>query len=420
MTSGSRVLSRDELRQLGADAARALMARRGQILEAVCSTLSFPLSDMEREFARTVNLLHRLETLSEVLEAREPLCDSGDDVRVLLPYNLGPIALGMIISAAATGNPVRVRFSSRARELGELCSEVVRKVSTTCDVSFERSGGEEFVDRALKDPRCRALVAYGGESLGWRLLNTFTTTRIIFEGPGKDPMIVGSSTTPEELTRVLRGSKFARSGQECIATERLVLPPHRQDLVEAVAEMTSSVRADPEWSPEIEVTSLASSVVPSVIKNQLTQACQLGARILTGGGIRNDFVEPTLVVDVPLESSLWLDETFGPVIAVPRRVPGVSSIGAALLGRFGLHGIVLGDDEEVEDALRHRVEPEEARLSFNRIGVVSWGRQFFTEPEDDFRPFGGWGISGWVREPNGRVHQGPRVMAHELTRPKRI
>jgi acyl-CoA reductase-like NAD-dependent aldehyde dehydrogenase len=166
------------------------------------------------------------------------------------------------------------------------------------------------------------------------------------------------------------------------------------------------------------VTPLASSTIAPMIARQLEEAVARGARVLTGGGVHGDFVEPTVISDVPVDCALWQDETFGPVLPVRVARDEDAAVADALGGRYGLHGIVTGGGAQ-ELASRMVGEPlavPVSELRYGAIGTVTIDRRQFADPEDEHRPFGGWGVSGWVRHADGTLSQGPRLLAREATR----
>jgi acyl-CoA reductase-like NAD-dependent aldehyde dehydrogenase len=70
------------------------------------------------------------------------------------------------------------------------------------------------------------------------------------------------------------------------------------------------------------------------------RAVAAGARRLAGGAVERAYVEPTVLVDVPLDADILWEETFGPVLTV---VP-VSGLDEALelsnRSRYGLDSAV--------------------------------------------------------------------------------
>lgn len=409
-------LTTDELTDLGDALLHATLLSRSDLIDAVISDLGFPLRDVEEEYERTVAALARLVELGQDLIGRRPIAGPGQQVALLLPFNMGPFALFVIGAIIAAGNRVKVRLSTRAPKLTDVLAQTLRRADLPWHVTLSSQGGQEFVQEAIGSRAVTALIAYGGEELGEQLRQQPLGTRIIFEGPGKDPMLVGAGADPAHVADLVRRAKFNRSGQACTATERLVLPTDADAVLEAVVEMVRELHASPTWDPAADVSSLISDRAAAGIEAQLREAEQLGASILVGGAVRGRFVEPTVVVDVPREAALWQDETFGPVLPVRREATTAAMVEVATEGRYGLHGIVTGLPEVVDELRGDPYAVPVPDLRFGRVGTVTVDRPPLSEPVDDIAPFGGWGISGWVRDADGTLRQGPRVLAREVTR----
>ncbi len=112
------------------------------------------------------------------------------------------------------------------------------------------------------------------------------------------------------------------------------------------------------------------------------------------------YVQPTVLVDVPEDSSAVREETFGPTLTIAKVRDMDEAIAKANDSRYGLASTVFSKARGVELARRLR----SGMTSIN--GVIS----FAGIPS---LPFGGIGESGF-----GRIH-GPEGL-REFTRPKAI
>src|SRR5690606_24286847 len=86
-----------------------------------------------------------------------------------------------------------------------------------------------------------------------------------------------------------------------------------------------------------------------------------GARLECGGGrpqglAQGFYIAPTVFTDVALDSNLWNEEIFGPVICIRRFGTEAEAIALANQGDFGLVATVVGRDRvaanRVADALQ--------------------------------------------------------------------
>ncbi|MPZ24376.1 MAG: aldehyde dehydrogenase family protein, partial [Dehalococcoidia bacterium] len=250
MTEGTEVtiVARPEnLERVGAELASKVAARRDELIDATSADLRFPPADMCREVDRAISSLRHLALAWPWIKGRAPICDPGESVALLLPYNLGALALQFVASLTVVGNPVTVRFSSRAPTLARLCKEILAAMALPAPVRLDTRPAREFLHDVLTDSTHPVLLAYGGHHLGEELLSGPPGTKIIFEGPGKDPLVVGHDADPKRVADILRRSKFSRCGQECIATERVVLINEQPDVLDAIVELATGLHASPDW-----------------------------------------------------------------------------------------------------------------------------------------------------------------------------
>jgi succinate-semialdehyde dehydrogenase/glutarate-semialdehyde dehydrogenase len=96
------------------------------------------------------------------------------------------------------------------------------------------------------------------------------------------------------------------------------------------------------------------------LERQLAATVARGARVLTGGRRRPDlgptFFEPTVVTQVPLDSPLWREEVFGPVLPVVSAENAEEALAIANDTAFGLGASVWTGDRRRGERLGRRIE----------------------------------------------------------------
>lgn len=120
-------------------------------------------------------------------------------------------------------------------------------------------------------------------------------------------------------------SKFRNAGQTCVASDRFLIQRGVHDeFVHKLAAKIEALNMGPGLEAGVNVGPLISSVATDAVEFKVQDALTQGARCVTRGcgGLEKakelgpQFSPPTLLIDVPVECSLWKDETFGPVVAV--------------------------------------------------------------------------------------------------------
>ena len=138
---------------------------------------------------------------------------------------------------------------------------------------------------------------------------------------GKDPLYVTDDIADiKNVAAATADGAFYNNGQSCCAVERIYVHEkvYDQYIDEFVKEVKSWKTGSP-TEPGVYIGPLTRKEQLSVLENQLKDAIQKGATILTGGermDRKGFYFEPTVVVNASHEMNLMRDESFGPVIGV--------------------------------------------------------------------------------------------------------
>lgn len=179
----------------------------------------------------------------------------------------------------------------------------------------------EVVGPWTEDPRVRVLSFTGSTEVG-RLLygqSAATVKRLVLELGGHAPFLVFADADLEEAVAEGIKAKFATSGQDCLAANRILVErPVYEAFCRRFAAATEALSVgpgleDPDIGPLVNEKAVAKQ------EQQVADALERGARLLVGGGRHPAgplFYRPTVLVDVPDEAAIFREETFGPVAAI--------------------------------------------------------------------------------------------------------
>jgi betaine-aldehyde dehydrogenase len=118
--------------------------------------------------------------------------------------------------------------------------------------------------------------------------------------------------------------------------------------------------ADP-FDPEVEMGALVNQAQYRRVQAHIEEGLNVGAKLVCGGGRpaglqQGYFIQPTVFTEVPLDSALWREEIFGPVLCVRSFSNEQQAIEMANDSEFGLVASVVGADaahaEQVANALQ--------------------------------------------------------------------
>ena len=251
--------------------------------------------------------------------------------------------------------------------------------------------GSESVQRILEDARVVAATLTGSEPAG-RSVASIAGKQIkktVLELGGSDPFIVMPSADLNEAVITAVKARTINNGQSCIAAKRFIVATEIYDSFERMfVEEMKGLRVGDPLNESTDIGPLATEQILKDVDEQVKTSVAAGAIVLTGGkrlDQRGNFYEPTVLVNVPLDSPASCEEIFGPVAMLFR----VNDIDEAIeLGNatsFGLGAAAWTND--VEEQNRFAEELEAGSVFLN--GMVA---------SDPRLPFGGIKNSGYGRE----------------------
>jgi len=423
-----REVSYDERYRKLLDLAESLRRQRDRIVREAVRELRFTIKDSEAEVDISIDRLRMFAEARPILEGRRPLGGDGSSVSLMLSYNGSTWLNTAITSIYMVGNRLNVKFSSKGSALSALTESIYEPIFGD-DIRFTREGGKEFMERSLKDPGVSAVVAFGsdGNILPYEKAFRESGKKMVFEGPGQDPFIVFPAADLDLAMRDLVSSKFAYSGQTCVAPKRIFV--HRSIYEGFLAQFEERVRRLVVGSPEdprTNVSPVASALAVARIREQLKEAAAMGAKVVCGGTIEGNLIHPTIVRDATDEMLGMREEVFGPVAFTSPFDTKEEVVARARAHKYGLRAALFGGTEAAEAATELVGKPychPVPAYTFGKFGTIalnqtrgeSWRGAFVT------RAVGGYGYSGWIWETvDGafRIKQGPKLLSVETSVPE--
>jgi aldehyde dehydrogenase (NAD+) len=325
-------------------------------------------------------------------------------VGVIGPWNYPVFTpMGSLAYALAAGNAVVFKPSEHTPAVGAWLVEAWKTANPALAEVLQLVTGYGPTGSAL----CRAgvdKIAFTGSAATGRKVMAACAEGLIpvlMECGGKDAMIVDDGADLAAAADAALWGAMSNAGQTCIGIERVYVTDGSYDAF--VSELTTRAAALRPGSDD--GASYGPITMPSqvgIISRHIADALSRGGRALTGGTVDGAYVAPTVLVDVPEDSSAVTEETFGPTVTVSR-VPDVEeALRRTNATSYGLAGAVFAKSSKRGVEIARRVRS--GMTSVN--GVVT----FASVPG---LPFGGVGESGF-----GRIHGDDGL--REFTRAKAI
>jgi succinate-semialdehyde dehydrogenase/glutarate-semialdehyde dehydrogenase len=306
--------------------------------------------------------------LDEIVEALEP--EVHDDGRArstiyrdplgvvgaITPWNF-PMSMPswMLIPSLAAGNAVVFKPSEETPLSGQTYADVLREVLPE-DVLIVVHGADEL-GKAIVRSDVDMIAFTGSREAGKHIMREASASlkRIVLELGGKDPMIVLDDADLEKAARFAAHNSFRNAGQVCVSTERIfVVESVAAEFEKALAAVASSMSVGPGDSGS-EVGPMVNARQRDHVLAQVDAAVAAGAKVLAGGGHRDNFVTPTVLTGVGDEMEIAREETFGPVACVTRVRSVDEAVERANDTEFGLGAVVFGRDEQKTQAVARRL-----------------------------------------------------------------
>ena len=167
---------------------------------------------------------------------------------------------------------------------------------------------------------------------------------------GKDPLYVTDDIA--DIKAVAAGTAdgaFYNNGQSCCAVERIYVHEKVYDeYVEEFLKEVNSWKIGPPTEEGIYIGPLSRAAQLHVLENQVADAVNKGATVLTGGKKihgKGYFFEPTVLIHVNQDMQVMKDESFGPVIGIMKVKDDDAAIQLMQDTEYGLTASVYSSDK---------------------------------------------------------------------------
>ena len=381
--------------------AASLMEQHGEerYLEALIDESGSTINKARHEIRYTVDLLRtaagevrrlygdtfpndRTDRLSMVF--REPL----GVVAIVSPYN-APLALLAKMTAfpLAAGNSVVIKPSEETPQIAVAFAKLLIEAGLPANaVNVVTGFGADCGAPLVSHPDIDGIALTGstatGKAIGAQAMQKMR--RVQLELGGKSALLVLKDFDPEQAAQIAVQGMFNHAGQICMANSRIVVEAPVFDAFcaafkQACEALPLGDLRDPAtaYGPLINRRAL-----DKVIEHQ-RDALAAGASLLTGGDIESGLrYQPTVILEPPRDSSIWRDESFGPITSVVCAADLDEAIALANDSEFGLSAAVLTRDIVAGFKAARAI----------RSGAVHIGMHSFQS--NAMAPVGGLGLSG--------------------------
>lgn len=238
---------------------------------------------------------------------------------IISPWNF-PInlTLGPLITAIAAGNTAVLKPSEFTPHTSAVLSEMIGDIFKPEEVTL--------VEGAIKDTQELLELPFnhifftGSPKVGKIVMEAAAKnlSSITLELGGKSPTIVDNSANIKQAAKKIAWGKCVNSGQICLSPDYLLL--HESVKTEFLKQFKAAIEKF--YSDNPQQSDSYCRIVNDSHFDRLAQAIKTaeskGATLVTGGlaDKTNRYITPTVIADVPKDSTLLQEEIFGPVLPI--------------------------------------------------------------------------------------------------------
>lgn len=314
-------------------------------------------------------------------------------IGVVTPWNFPSAMLTRKAAAALAAGCTIVAHPSSETPLSALAlAELADRAGIPAGVfNIVTGSAATVVGRLCEDPRVRAMSFTGSTEIG-RLIAAQcapTMKTLVMELGGHAPLIIFADADIERAVSIAIDAKFATSGQDCLAANRIYVERSIHDaFAAAFTKRIAELKVAPGLDEDADIGPLMHERAVQKIEEQVEDALARGAKCAIGGKRHKAgalFYEPTLLTGVPDDSLIMREETFGPVAAITAFDTEDEVVARANATEYGLVAYVVTRDGARMLRLGRRLDY--GMVAINRVKITG-------APV----PFGGIKQSGLGRE----------------------
>ena len=252
------------------------------------------------------------------------------------------------------------------------------------------------------DPGCGRSASRGARDVGEKITQVAGVKKLSLELGSNSPLVVLPDAALNTVADATAIGGYVNAGQVCISTQRVLV--HRKvyaDFLDALKPRVEAIKVGDPLKDDTKLSAMITEGAAQRVEDWIEEACEGGARVVTGGRRNGTVFAPTVVADVKPQMRVSCDELFGPAVAVTPVDSIEEAIALANDSKYGLGAGIFTSD--IKNALRFAREVQSGTIQINWTPL--W--------RADFMPYGGFKSSGIGKE-------GPRYAIEEMTELKTV
>lgn len=287
------------------------------------------------------------------------------------------ITINSVVAALISGNTVLLKHSGLTPKIGIHFENAFKTLSNYDNLLINSILDHQTTGYVIENLNIDHVVFTGSVRGGKEILK-HTSKKFInpaLELGGKDAAYVHRDADIDYAVETIVDGCMFNSGQSCCGIERVYVHESVHDeFVEKAQKLISEyVLGDP-MDSSTSMGPLASANSAKTMQEQVDEAIELGATLVTGGEVKNisqgTFFTPTLLTGVNHGMKVMREENFGPILAVMNVLDQTHALNLINDCEYGLTSALFTSDLEVAKTM----------AKFIQTGTVFMNRCDYLDP----------------------------------------
>ncbi|WMN16499.1 aldehyde dehydrogenase family protein [Pseudomonas piscis] len=398
--------------------ATGVAARRERLVQLQSSNNGKPQAEAAMDVDDVIATFDYYAELAEGLDARQdaevalPSADFSARLRrepcgivgLIVPWNFPMVTTAWKLAPALAAGCSVVLKPSEVTPLPELELAAIIAQSGLPQGVFNLVCGTGLAVGAplAADPRVAKISFTGSNAVGVQVMQRAAETvkGVSLELGGKSSLLVLADADLELAVELACGGGFFNAGQMCSATSRVLVAAELADeFLYRLKARAEGIRVAEPFEAGAQMGALVNQAQYQRVLGHIDRGLQSGARLVCGGSrpahlAQGYFIQPTVFTEVPLDSALWREEIFGPVLCVRSFDSQQEAIELANDSEFGLVASVVGGDTANTEAVANALQAGLVWINAPQVifPQTAWGGY---KQSSIGRELGPWGLQAF-------------------------
>lgn len=307
-------------------------------------------------------------------------------VAAIMPFNFPlMVPLWFLPYAIACGNTFVLKPSERVPLSSQFLAEIIEKTGLPAGVFNIVNGAKPAVDALLDHPAVRAISFVGSTPVARYIYSRGAESgkRVQCQGGAKNHVVILPDADLDMTTQIVSDSAFGCAGQRCLAVSvAITVGEAKSSFRDSIAATAKGLKVGFGLEEGVQMGPVISQASRDRILGLIEKGVASGASLLLDGrrgkSEPGNFVNPTILDDVPASSELSDTEIFGPVLSLVHADTVDEAIAILARSKYGNAASIFTSSGAA--ARKFRYEAPAGNIGVN-IGVAAPMAYF---------PFSGW------------------------------